>query len=127
MNYGEARAIDVKIAQLLGYDARISDELEYVGRFDYQNEYMIVDGEVKPVPEYHTDLNAAMTLLDGVPDEWTPRIVRILQPTDQGMEYHWRCVIMSNVNDDSFDAYMQTPALAICRAWLTFKQQPGGG
>lgn len=74
---------------------------------------------------YETDLNAALTLLEQVSDEYTPRLVRILQPMgNRGIVYIWKCVIMSNLAnaDDEYEATAETPALAICRAWLAYTE-----
>ncbi len=76
---------------------------------------------------YTTNTAQAFTLLDDyVSDDYTPRVVRILQPTEQGMAHYWKCAIMPNVGDDeqeTFEAIESTTALAICKAWLKYMDE----
>lgn len=122
MDVSEVRALDVKIARMLGFDAHVSEDIVCVGRMDYQYEYMLVDkGHYKdyvPVPEYHTDTNAAMTLLDTVDYSYTPRLVRMLG----SVGHYWKCVIMPNIGDgETYEATTETPAEAICAAYIAYK------
>jgi hypothetical protein len=90
-----------------------------------------LDGDtVREYPAWDTDMNDAIQLLETVSDEYTPRLVRLLQPTgNQGIVYVWKCVIMSNLADgnDEYTAFADTPALAICFAWLAANPQPADG
>lgn len=73
---------------------------------------------------YTTDTAQAFTLLDDyVSDDYTPRVVRILQPNGHYIAHYWKCSIMPNVGDDeqeTFEAIESTIALAICKAWLNY-------
>lgn len=73
------------------------------------------------VPHFSTSAEAALTLLAEMPDNYTPRLVR-MGVAEQG--YAWKCGIMRNDPPvyEMVQEEAETPALAICRAWLVWKE-----
>jgi hypothetical protein len=66
---------------------------------------------------YIGDMGAAMTLLDSVDYEHTPRLVRMLGSTG----HYWKCAILSNSHGNDFEVTEETAALAICKAFVDYR------
>lgn len=75
------------------------------------------------VPDCENDLNAAIELFDIVPDEFTPRLRRYLAPVGNHMERWYKAHIMSNDLKDHWQEEDREPSIAICKAWLAWKEQ----
>lgn len=75
----------------------------------------------KCIPEYSTDLNAAWALFDDLPKGYTPRIVRVLEPRGNHMAHVVKAGIIHRESND-MEAHADTPAFAICLAWLAWKE-----
>ena|SRR5258708_1441045 len=104
-----------------GYTAMLNPHGEIVGRgfHDAPDGYMWSQAhEFLNMPHYSTDANAALTLLEGL--FWS-----VFGTPDQDRKTTiYRCALNS-VYRDAFTAITETadaPALAICRAWLTWKE-----
>lgn len=75
-------------------------------------------------PDYAEDANAAMELLFSIPDDYTPRIVRILTPVNGTMRHQYKAGILWNDGThEAIEEYAETYELAACKAWLAWKQQ----
>lgn len=72
------------------------------------------------------DLNAAMMLLDTIPDDYTPRLVRILVPIYGKIERHWKCTIMPNTAGEEYGAIDVSPAVAIYNAYVAYAAHATG-
>ena len=127
----DANELNKKIAAELGMKPRVMQEREYhnlsEGGFAVVGWLQVFEADelmFEYMPNWATDLNAAMLLLDGVDDDYTPRLVRMILPLKGEILHGWKCVIMPNVGEsDQFEAIDDTPALAIIRAWLAYRER----
>lgn len=76
-------------------------------------------------PRFSTDANAALSLFANLPDDLTPRVVRILEPMGDHMSHVWSAniIVFNKLHfEREFGEEADTPALAICRAWLAWRE-----
>lgn len=66
----------------------------------------------------HTD--NALNLLNSLPDDCTPRLVRILTPP---IGYQWKAGIISSQWDTDVDQFDKSASLAACRAWCEWDER----
>lgn len=90
----------------------IGNALGYTPHPDY--DWAHIDGQYLA---WDIDLNLAMTLLDSVDYEHTPRVVRMLGSTG----HYWKCAILSNSHGNDFEVTEESAALAICKAFLDYR------
>lgn len=69
--------------------------------------------------DYVGNLTNALTLLENMDDEYTPRLVRILQPIDGNLEHWWKCSIITEPYREQYESFDKSAAVAVCRGWLT--------
>lgn len=84
------------------------------------------EGEPAPLPDWEGDLNDAWQLFLDMSDDYTPRLVRILQPVDGVMELWTKAGILHNVTHDEISALKRDACAAICEAWLAWKDGAHG-
>lgn len=75
--------------------------------------------------DYTTYLPIAIELWDDVPDDYTPRLVRMLVPRDERMKTTFKAHIMKNDLSQQFEAINDDPALAISLSWLELQEALG--
>lgn len=123
--------LDVLVARLLGLNVHTADEApaddlyggwEFCTDREWHTAWFIDAEGSHPIPAYSTDLNAAWTLFADLPDDVTPRLVRILEARGDHMATVCKAGIIHNETHEQVEAYADTPALAICRAWLAWKE-----
>lgn len=135
----ETRNINREIAELLGWT-----ELEWDSyRIETYDDILEVetwfggrpqDGDMRPVPDYEHDLNAAITLLDTLPDdheEYHDDCGNFLHTGRLGYakidnagaywSVHIHCFGGGKPDEDVYDGG-ETLALAICNTWLKWKR-----
>lgn len=127
-------ALDIEIIQRLpGWQIRyVADgsQAEYEMQFELEppkhvtvivddGKYIFLRG-----PRYSIDVNSALALFAELPHDFMPRLVRVLQPMGDHMDIRWKAAILGTgariaevVAEES-----DTPALAICRAWLAWRE-----
>lgn len=79
------------------------------------------DTTKSPVPDWHEDANAALALVDGIEDA-------TLTLCGPGWPHKWEASIPRPRRFEYLEyvtAYADTPALAICRAWLAYMDAEG--
>lgn len=77
----------------------------------------------RPIPDYLHDVAASLSLWDLVPDSYTPRLVRMLSPRNGEIGFSYKGHIMHNTGGTDFEAYADTPAEAIARAYLAYTEK----
>jgi hypothetical protein len=82
-------------------------------------------GERRPLPDWPNDVNAALALWDTVPDDWTPRLVRMIVPRGV-LTFGYKGAFLHNETHEQIEYEAPTPAEAITRAWLAWKQEQEG-
>lgn len=96
-------------------------------RYDFEDggyHYMFrKDGQLfrrQEIPQWHDNLEEAIALFWELPDDYTPRLVRMITPRGE-IAYTWKATIMHNVTHEEFEAEVNDPAGAVCLAWLMYK------
>ena len=79
-----------------------------------------LDTQVLQIRAQQGDLNAALMLLDTIPDDYTPRLVRVLTTIYGKLERQWKCVILPNSGGKEWFAIHADAARAILIAWRGF-------
>lgn len=72
-------------------------------------------------PSWSSSLDEAIKLWDMIPLGFIPRLVRLVTPKDGKLGFDYKSHIMTDDLTFQVEAYGETPALAICRAWLMYK------
>lgn len=125
MNAG--RELDRKIAEMLGWSD--FEEVDYFVE-DYGGYYPVHDdleglppnGKYRAlIPRYSTFVDDAVLLWQDVPDTFTPRLVRMIAPKDGSIGYAYKAAFLHNETMESVESVADSPALAICEAWLAYK------
>lgn len=117
--------LDQHIAELLGWK-NIERKTAWVETLYDTHETMYLEGlppqrdnpvSTAIVPAFSTNAGAALDLFNSLPDDCTPRLVRMLVPPHG---WQWKAAIIYGVDEDieRFDA---SPAFAICKAWCEWK------
>jgi len=122
------------IARLLTLDA--GEELN-IGIAELSGWNVVCDGDVvwiegdnaddmhttNALPDVAHDLNVAWSsLFDTLPFKFTPRLVRMIAPRGDFLTYHYKGSILAVGEGEDYEAYADTPALAVDRVWLTAVQ-----
>lgn len=74
------------------------------------------------VKDVQRSVTEAWDLLLRLPDDVTPRLVRILQPVDGVMEVWTKCSILHNVMHEEISVVKPDACAAICEAWLLWHE-----
>lgn len=109
-----------------------------IGHYRIVNKWTLADGnnrpvmrpwstvgnvwEHAPIPNYSEELETAFTLFDLVPEEYTPRVVRLLK-AESVLAYFWRAVIIDNTTKQTFEGDADYPAEAITLCWLNWHRR----
>jgi hypothetical protein len=81
--------------------------------------------EFQRIPDWQNDLREAWRLFMELPDEYTPRIVRILIPDpyiDGELSFWTKASILHNEGGDEVAVIHPDPTTAICEAWLKLRK-----
>lgn len=136
-------ALNHQIVLLLGWhELRVAPVIfegddPTVGHYRIVNEWVIADKddvplmrpwasselawEHAPTPDYMGDLNLAWRLFADLPDEWTPRLVRMLVARGELVSMT-KAVIMHNVSGEEYSSICDDAAAAICHTWLGYQE-----
>jgi hypothetical protein len=87
-------------------------------------EYIL--NETEWIPTCSTDANAALVLWDTIPDEYTPRLVRILVPVNDVMARWYKAATLHNETMEQIEALDADIARAISIHWLLWKDATDG-
>ncbi len=132
------RALDRIVAEACGWECKLNGYGDHWRLISPNGDYVdeqahFYDPEdmwlVAPIPAFSTSADAAFTLFASLPDDCTPRLVRMLQPMGDHMGHIWKGRIITNgldVTVDVIECEADTPALAICRAFLSWKDKGNG-
>jgi len=117
------------IAERLGYTFVPVGDVPAMGS-SWSGAEVVLDPDGVPLhfsalPDWPTDANAALALWDSVSDDWTPRLVRVLIPRGV-MTYEYKAAFLHNEKHYEIEAEARTPAEAICRAWLAWREGQAG-
>lgn len=74
------------------------------------------------IPHRSTDTTAAWGLLMSLPDDYTPRIVRILAPRGGKMAYAVKAAIIENKTHEQWDVIRDDAADAMSQVWLEWEE-----
>lgn len=131
----DLRALDVEIAKALGLDVHTEggvNGMEWINSIrDWVTEWYVtgahtLDYEAHEILYYTTDLNAALSLFATLPHDWTPRLVRMLQPRGDHMAIVWKAHIMHNETHEDFEYIHDEPAEAVAMVWLAWRRSTAG-
>lgn len=136
--------INERITQLLGWHALKVEPVIFegdealIGHYRIVNEWVIADAndvplmrpwateelawEHAPTPDYCGDLNTAWELFAALPDDWTPRLVRMLTARGGVIKHGFVAGIRHNITDVTFDGLYDTPSEAISRVWIRWRE-----
>lgn len=79
--------------------------------------------EHSPIPNYSEELEEAFTLLDTLPSDFTPRLVRMLKPLNGDISFFWRAMIIDNITHQQFEGEADYPSEAIVHCWLEWHRR----
>jgi hypothetical protein len=119
--------LDAYIAHLLGW-TEVEEREQFVEDYDFDGWTTILEGmppggknswDKSKVPQFTYCVDGALKLFDSLPSNATPRLVRMAWP--QGTKWKAAIIVYS---DGRFDYELEveedTPALAICKAYLHY-------
>lgn len=121
----EYRAMEERIAAHLGWsdlrETRYYEESRLYDGFVNARKGTDSHGHDDILPHWSTNVGDALDLFTDLPNDLTPRLVRLLSPRGDSMARTWKGSILNNSDMNEIQAESDSPALAICLAWLAYK------
>lgn len=98
---------------------------EYLNKFAFELGQDFINKLWEYVPDYHTDINVALELFDALPDNCTPRLVRMKWP--QGHKWKAAIIVSDGLRVDyEIEHECESAAEAICHVWLDYQNYHSG-
>lgn len=124
MDYSELSndEMNLRVAERLGWKEVTTVDRMPTAQVPYSHSVVGLppdgDGRVMRFGDYEGNLKEAFVLMEMVRRTITPRLVRILVPMGDHMEFVWKAVFAASSSRGSWSAEHERPARAICLAFL---------